>query len=57
MSTFRIGEYVSLIDSCYAIQKKKWWGWSNWCLYDYKETAIEDAKRLEKNGHTVQWHL
>lgn len=58
MSRFRVGEYSSLVmDMGYVIQKKHWWGWSNWCHYDSKKDAKEDAKMLEKNGHIVDWYI
>ena len=58
MARFRVGTYQSLvIDYGYVIQKKKWWGWSNWCHYDYAETAIKDAKKLQKKGHQVEFYI
>lgn len=58
MSKFRVGPYRSLVlDMGYVIQKKKWWGWSNWRQYDYKEDAVTDAKILKRKGHTVLWYL
>ncbi len=58
MATFRVGCYQSLIiDYGYVIQKKKWYGWSNWCFYDDEEAAIQAAKRLKKKGHTIKWYI
>lgn len=58
MSRFRVGEYSSLVmDMGYVIQKKYWWGWSNWSHYDSAEDAKEVAKMLERNGHIVDWYL
>lgn len=46
MSRFRVGTYSSLVmDMGYVIQKKHWWGWSNWGHYDYEEDAVEDARK------------
>ena len=58
MAKFRVGRYQSLvIDYGYVIQKKKWWGWSNWNFYNYAENAIEDGKILQKNGHEVEFYI
>ncbi len=60
MARFRVGPYQSLVmDLGYVIQKKVWWGWKNWRHYsDFNEDgAIEDAKKLEDKGHTVEWYL
>lgn len=58
MSKFRVGSYASLVlDMGYVIQKKHWWGWSNWCYYDNREDAVEDAEILERKGHIVSWHI
>ena len=58
MSRFRVGTYSPLVmDMGYVIQKKHWWGWSNWGHYDYEEDAIEDAKMLESEGHIVDWYI
>jgi hypothetical protein len=56
MSRFRIGETSSFF-GCYVIQKKTWYGWSDWCYYDWEEDAIYDAKRLQRKGHKVDWYL
>lgn len=58
MAKFRVGVLESLIfEDEYVIQKKHWWGWSNWCKYDTEDEAIEDAKWLESRGHKVEWYL
>lgn len=58
MARFRVGPYQSLvIDYGYVIQEKKWWGWSNWCHYYHAETAIEDAKELQRKGHQVDFYI
>lgn len=58
MARFKIGVLESLVfEDTYVIQKKHWYGWANWCTYDYKSTAIHDAKKLESNGHNVEWYL
>lgn len=54
MAKFRVGLLESLIfEDLYVIQKKHWYGWTNWCTYYYMEEAINDAKELEKQGHNV----
>lgn len=58
MAKFRVGLLESLIfEDLYVIQKKHWYGWTNWCTYYYMEEAINDAKELEKKGHNVKWYL
>lgn len=58
MARFRVGMAVSLIlDYEYVIQKKHWYGWSDWCRYDTAEEAIEDAKKLKKRGHKVEFYI
>lgn len=58
MAKFRVGILLSLIfDDCYVIQKKHWYGWTNWCKYYTEESAIKDAKWLEERGHQVEWYL
>lgn len=58
MSKFRVGVLESLVfEDTYVIQKKKWYGLDNWCTYDYKSTAIHDARELERKGHVVEWYL
>lgn len=56
MSRYRVGETSSSF-GCYVIQKKQWYGWSDWCYYDWEEDAISDAERLESKGHLVEWYL
>jgi hypothetical protein len=58
MARFRVGILRYLIfEDEYVIQKKHWWGWSNWCKYYTEEGAIEDAKWLESRGHQVEWYI
>ena len=60
MARFRVGHYQSLVmDLGYVIQKKVWWGWKNWSLYDeFNEAgAVEDARRLEMQRHKVEWYI
>ncbi len=58
MARFRVGTLRYLIfEDEYVIQKKHWWGWSNWCKYYTEEGAIEDAKWLESRGHQVEWYI
>lgn len=58
MARFRVGVLQSLIfEDVYVIQKKHWYGWTNWETYYYKETAKEDAKKLENRGHNVEWYI
>lgn len=62
MARFRVGSYSSLVmDIGYVIQKKVWYGWKNWIMYDYcdsgKKTAIRKGKVLESKGHDVDWYI
>lgn len=58
MAKFRVGVLQSLIfEDEYVIQKKHWWGWSNWGRYYCEETAREDAEWLESRGHEVEWYI
>lgn len=58
MARFRVGTLRYFIfEDEYVIQKKHWWGWSNWCKYYTEEGAIEDAKWLESRGHQVEWYI
>jgi len=49
------------MDIGYVIQKKTWYGWKNWVIYDYsssgKNKAIQEGKRLESKGHDVNWYI
>lgn len=58
MAKFRVGILYSLVfEDVYVIQKKHWWGWSDWETYDTEEEAVDDAKMLEKQGHKVKWYI
>lgn len=58
MERYRVGEYNSLVmDIGYVIQKKVWWGWKNWCIYESAAAARHDAKKLEDMGHFVHWYI
>lgn len=58
MARYRVGVLMSLIfEDEYAIQKKRWWGWSNWAVYSTPEEAALHAKKLEEKGNQVEWHL
>lgn len=57
MSRYRVGRYISIVFDGYAIQKKRWYGWSTLWTYDWKENAIADAKKLEDKGHNVEWYI
>lgn len=58
MARYRVGVLMSLIfEDEYAIQKKRWWGWSNWAVYSTPEEAAYYAKKLEEKGNQVEWHL
>lgn len=58
MARFRVGMlYYLIFEPEYVIQKKHWWGFSNWCRYETEESAKKDAKWLENRGHIVEWYL
>lgn len=62
MSKFRVGSYSSLVmDIGYVIQKKVWYGWKNWAMYNWssagKQAAIEKGKELKARGHEVAFYI
>lgn len=58
MAKFRVGVLQSLvIEDVYVIQKKHWYGWTNWETYYYEENARADAEWLEERGHDVEWYI
>lgn len=51
-------KYVTLVISGRIYKNtRKFLGWPNWCHYDSKKDAKEDAKMLEKNGYIIDWYL
>lgn len=49
------------MDIGYVVQKKVWYGWKNWAMYDWsssgKQAAIEKGKELKARGHEVAFYI